>query len=39
LPIFALYSLVLSMLISVVASILPVIKATKVDPFVIMQEE
>ena len=38
-PILALYGVLLSMGVSFGASILPVIKATKIDPFVIMQEE
>lgn len=39
LPILGLYGLGISLLISVFASILPVIKAIKIDPSVIMQEE
>jgi putative ABC transport system permease protein len=39
LPWLGLYGLLISIGISLLASILPVIKATKVDPFVIMQEE
>jgi putative ABC transport system permease protein len=38
-PILALYGLLISILISLSASILPIMKAIKVDPFVIMQEE
>jgi putative ABC transport system permease protein len=38
-PILALYGVLLSIGVSLGASIWPVIKATKVDPFVIMQEE
>ncbi len=38
-PMLGLYGLALSIFISLAASILPVIKATKVDPHVIMQEE
>ena len=38
-PVLFVYSLILSAVISLVASIVPVIKATKVDPFIIMQEE
>ena len=39
LPWLGLYGLLISVVISLAASILPVLKATKVDPFVIMQEE
>lgn len=39
LPILGLYGLLLSIIVSLLASIIPVIKATRVDPFVIMQEE
>jgi putative ABC transport system permease protein len=39
LPWLGLYGLLISVGISLLASILPVIKATKIDPFVIMQEE
>jgi putative ABC transport system permease protein len=38
-PLLGLYGVFISVTISLVASILPVIKATRVDPFVIMQEE
>ena len=38
-PILALYGVLLSIGVSLGASILPVIKATRIDPFVIMQEE
>lgn len=38
-PLLGLYGLFISITISLVASILPVIKATRIDPFVIMQEE
>ncbi len=38
-PLLGLYGLFISVTISLIASILPVMKATKVDPFVIMQEE
>ncbi|HEX3048383.1 MAG TPA: FtsX-like permease family protein, partial [Bacillota bacterium] len=39
LPALGLYGLGISLLISVFASILPVMKAVKIDPSVIMQEE
>jgi putative ABC transport system permease protein len=39
LPALGLYGLGISILISVIASILPVVKAIKIDPSVIMQEE
>jgi putative ABC transport system permease protein len=39
LPWLGLYGVLISVGISLAASILPVLKATKVDPFVIMQEE
>lgn len=39
LPALGLYGLGISLLISVIASILPVMKAVKIDPSVIMQEE
>lgn len=38
LPLF-IYSMGISIIIALLASIFPVIKATKVDPFIIMQEE
>jgi putative ABC transport system permease protein len=38
-PVLFVYSVVLSAVIALLASIVPVIKATRVDPFVIMQEE
>lgn len=38
-PVLILYGLIIAVLISVIASILPVIRATKVDPYIIMQEE
>lgn len=38
-PIYALYGLIISVAISLTASILPVRKATRVDPYVILQEE
>jgi len=38
-PILFVYSLALSAVIALLASVVPVIKATRVDPFVIMQEE
>lgn len=38
-PILGVYAIVISLAISLGASILPVIQATKVDPFVIMQED
>jgi putative ABC transport system permease protein len=38
-PVLALYALIISLVISVAASILPAIKATKVDPFIIIQED
>jgi putative ABC transport system permease protein len=38
-PVLGLHALIVATSISLVASVLPVIKATKVDPFVIMQEE
>jgi ABC-type antimicrobial peptide transport system permease subunit len=34
-----LYGTIISIIISLIASVLPVIKATKVDPYIIMQEE
>ena len=38
-PIYALYGLLISIVISLTASILPIVKAAKVDPFIIMREE
>ena len=38
-PVLALYGVLLSIAVSLGASILPMIKATRIDPFVIMQEE
>lgn len=38
-PVLALYGLVISIIISLGATILPAIKATKLDPYIIMQEE
>jgi len=38
-PILGVYAVVISLVIAITASILPVIQATKVDPFVIMQED
>jgi putative ABC transport system permease protein len=38
-PMLGLFALAIAVTISLGASILPVIKATKIDPFVIMQEE
>ncbi len=38
-PIYAVYGLLISIVISLTASILPIVKAAKVDPFIIMREE
>jgi len=38
-PMLALYGIIISVLVSLTASILPIIRATKVEPHVIMQEE
>jgi putative ABC transport system permease protein len=38
-PMLALYGIIISVLVSLLASILPIIRATKVDPHVIMQED
>jgi len=38
-PVLGVYAVLVALVISLVASIFPVIQATKVDPFVIMQED
>jgi putative ABC transport system permease protein len=38
-PMLALYGVVISVIVSLVASIWPIIRATKVDPHIIMQED
>jgi len=38
-PILAVYGIIISVLVSLTASIWPIVRATKVDPHVIMQEE
>jgi putative ABC transport system permease protein len=38
-PMLALYGIVISVIVSLVASIWPIIRATKVDPHIIMQED
>ncbi|MCX6122318.1 MAG: FtsX-like permease family protein [Ignavibacteriales bacterium] len=38
-PMLAVYGILVSILVSLIASILPIIRATKVDPHVIMQED
>lgn len=38
-PVYALFGIIISIVISLTASILPVRKATRVDPYVILQEE
>jgi len=38
-PILILYGLIVAIVISLIASIVPVIRATKIDPYIIMQEE
>lgn len=38
-PVYAVYGLIISVAISLSASILPIVRATKVDPFIIMRED